>query len=335
MKKILIGVVVLAVVYLVGPQPKTPNYAPALPDLPNSGFALQTYVEAQEQGHKTKPDNEAEIVWHNPVVRTKTPVAVLYLHGFSASKREGFPTHMRFAEKYGCNLYLARLSDHGIDTTDAMYNLTPDRLWESAKEAYAIAKRLGDEVVIMSTSTGGTLALKLAATYPEIKGLINLSPNIAINDPSAFMLNNPWGLHIAKLVMGGNFRTVESDETYRKYWYHTYRIESIVALEELVESICTKRTFEQVTCPVFNAYYFKDEANQDPVVRVDAILDMHKKLGTPDSLKVAVPLASANTHVIGCDIKSGALPELFEAMDGFAKAQLGMQEDSTGNVGAE
>ena len=35
----------------------------------------------------------------------------------------------------------------------------------------------------MATSTGGTLALKLAAEYPDIAGLILLSPNIAINDP--------------------------------------------------------------------------------------------------------------------------------------------------------
>ena len=64
-----------------------------------------------------------------------------------------------------------------------MINLTADKLWNSAKEAYAIGKQLGKKVIIMATSTGGTLALKLAAEYPEIAGLILLSPNIAINDP--------------------------------------------------------------------------------------------------------------------------------------------------------
>ena len=49
---------------------------------------------------------------------------------------------------------------------------------------------------------GGTLALKLAAEFPEIAGLVLLSPNISINDPNAWLLNNPWGLQIARMIKG-------------------------------------------------------------------------------------------------------------------------------------
>ena len=127
---------------------------------------------------------------------------MVYLHGFSASQEEGDPVHVEFARAFGCNLYLSRLAGHGIDTIDAMINLTAEELWNSAKEAYAIGKQLGKKVIILATSTGGTLALKLAAEYPEITGLILLSPNIAINDPNAWLLNNPWGLQIARLIKG-------------------------------------------------------------------------------------------------------------------------------------
>ena len=114
-------------------------------------------------------------------------------------------THRRFAKEFGCNLFLSRLADHGIDTTEALLQFTPDRVWESAKEALAIGKKLGDKVIVLSTSTGGTLALMLAAEYPQdVFALINLSPNIAINDGAAFILNDPWGLQIARMVMGGN-----------------------------------------------------------------------------------------------------------------------------------
>ncbi len=325
MKKILLILIILLVVYLVGPHPSTPKYKADLPDLPKTANALETFVEAQEQRHKVKPGNKAEIVWNDPVSKSKTPVAVLYLHGFTASKHEGYPTHLRFADKYGCNLYLARLADHGIDTSDALGRFTAERSWESAKTAYAIAKNLGEEVVIMSTSTGSTLALKLAATYPEIKGLINFSPNLAINDPAAFLLNNPWGLQLTRQVIGSDFRTVPSDVTYRKYWYDTYRIESLPELQELVESIDRRSTFKKIKCPVFNGYYYRDEENQDEVVEVSAILRMHEKLGTPDSMKVAVAFPNANTHVIASDTKSGVLPELFEAIDDFAEDQLGMK----------
>ena len=51
------------------------------------------------------------------------------------------------------------------------------------------------------------MALVLAAEYPqETFAIINMSPNIAINDPAAFLLNDPWGLQIARTVMGGNYR---------------------------------------------------------------------------------------------------------------------------------
>jgi hypothetical protein len=62
------------------------------------------------------------------------------------------------------------------------------------------------------------LALQLAAAHPEIAGLILLSPNIAINDPNAWLLNNPWGLEIAKLVKGSKFNIVKNNTPeYQKY----------------------------------------------------------------------------------------------------------------------
>jgi esterase/lipase len=209
-----------------------------------------------------------------------------------------------------------------------MYHFSADRMWESAKEAYAIGKSLGDEVVIMSTSTGGTLALQLAATYPEIKGLINFSPNLAINDPSAFLLNKPWGLQISRQVFGGNTRTVPSDENYRKYWYDTYRLEAVVELQELVSSVARASTYREVTCPVWSGFYYRDKEHQDPTVKVSAIEDMHSKLGTPDSLHRAVAFPNAQTHVIACDLMSKSLDEVMASIELFAVEVLHLRKQT-------
>jgi len=321
MKKALIIIAALILIFLLGPTPDEPTYNDNLPEVPSSAGALETYVASQEQKHKLKPDNNAQIIWANDE-KSKTEYAIVYLHGFSASRVEGYPTHRRFADYFGCNLYLARLSDHGIDTTDALYNLTAERLWKTTKEAYAIGKQLGDKVIVMSTSTGGTLALLLASKYPDIAALINFSPNIEINDPAAFMLNDPWGLQIARLVFGGKTRTVESDSIYEKYWYDTYRLEAVVELQELVETACTDENFQKITCPVFNGVYYRDEEHQDPVVRVAAIRNMHKELSTPDSLKVYKEFPFANTHVIPSDIQSGSVDEVFDAVKDFGIKKL-------------
>jgi hypothetical protein len=60
-----------------------------------------------------KPDNQARVIWANPEKKHKTEYAVVYLHGFSASQKEGDPIHHEFASRYGFNLYLPRLEDHG------------------------------------------------------------------------------------------------------------------------------------------------------------------------------------------------------------------------------
>jgi pimeloyl-ACP methyl ester carboxylesterase len=189
-----LGIIILLLIltYFIGPRPATPVYETTLPQVPAAPADLEQYIRFQESQHKLKPDNEARIIWLNDSLREKTEYAVVYLHGFSASQEEGDPLHYEFAQKYGCNLYLSRLDGHGLDTTEPLGSFTAQGLWNSAKEAYAIGKQLGKKVILLATSTGGTIALKLAAEYPDIAGVILYSPNIAINDSRAWMLNNPW-----------------------------------------------------------------------------------------------------------------------------------------------
>jgi esterase/lipase len=295
----------ILVLYWVGPNPADPVYTNDLPVLSDSPQQLEMYVAEQEKKHPIKPDNQARIVWYNDSLKNTTEYALVYLHGFSASQEEGNPVHRNLAKAFGCNLYLARLAEHGIDTSDALLNYTAEGLWQTAKEAYAIGKKLGKKVILIGTSTGGTVALQLAAAFPEIAGIILYSPNIAINDPNAWLLNNPWGLQIARLVKGSNFNTAgQDDSTYKKYWNHTYRLEATVQLQELLETTMLPATFGAVRQPVLALYYFKDENNQDKVVKVSAIQKMMQELGTPDSLKRSVAMANTGNHVLASPIVS-------------------------------
>src|SRR6185437_16092588 len=184
----------LIVLFLAGPKPPTPVYSTEMPVVPAAPDSLERYIRIMESWHHLKPDNEARIVWADSTKR-KTRYAIVYLHGFSASQGEGGPVHRYIASRYGCNLYLSRLAEHGIDTTDAMAGLTADEYWESAKQALAIGRQLGDSVILMGTSTGGTQALQLAAAFPnQVAALVLMSPNIAINDPNAWVTNQHWGL---------------------------------------------------------------------------------------------------------------------------------------------
>lgn len=317
-------IILFIVVYFFGPQPNSPKLAIALPELPQQPAELEGFIRSQEAAHRLRPDNEARIVWLNDSTREMTEYAVVYLHGFSASQEEGDPVHLNFARKFGCNLYLSRLAEHGIDTSEQLLNMTADNLWESAKQAYVIGKRLGKKVILMSTSTGGTLALKLAAEYPEIHSLLLLSPNIEIRDPNAWLLNNHWGLQIARAVQGKYNVPKDTTRIYKQYWNTPYRMEAAVQLEELLETTMKKSTFERVKQPTLLLYYFKDDDHQDEVVKVSAMKRMFRQLGTSDSLKRAVPIPGAGDHVIGSYIKSKDVAAVEKECERFAREVLGM-----------
>lgn len=305
LKRSLTILVVLVIIYLLGPQPAHPTYTPDLPVVPSIDAGLETYIAKQEAAHKLKPDNEARIVWANDSLKQPTEYAIVYLHGFSASQEEGNPVHRRIAAQFGCNLYLSRLSEHGIDTVDALYHMTAESLWESAKQAYAIGKQLGKKVILMGTSTGASLALQLAAAYPEIAGLVLYSPNIAINDRNAWILNNPWGLQIARLVKHGDYNVAKNNTViYKQYWNHQYRLEAAVQLEEFLETSMNSTTFAGVKQPTLMLYYYKDEDHQDDVVKVEAMKDMMAALGTPAEQERMVAIPNAGSHVIASPIQS-------------------------------
>lgn len=321
-------ILVLAAIYFLGPAPGRPAWDPAMPEVPHENVALEKYIADKESHHKLKPDNEARIVWADST-HSRTPYAVVYLHGFSASQKEGDPVHRRFAREFGCNLFLARLADHGIDTTEALLNFTTDRWWNSAKEALAIGHAIGDKVIIMSTSTGGTMALALAAEYPEdVYALINMSPNIAINNGAAFILNDPWGLQIARLVKGGKYRDWQSEASPERaaYWNTKYRLEAAVQLEEMLEGKMNATTFNKIKQPCLTLYYYKNEEEQDPEVKVSAMLKMMDELGTPAELKRAVPIPNAGAHVLGSSLVSKDVEGTYREIEKFALEVLKMKK---------
>lgn len=325
--KISFPIILLAGIYFMGSTPEAPKFSKTMPVVPADPASLEGYVREKEARHKIKPENEAQIVWFDSL-KNKTPCAIVYLHGFSASQKEGDPIHRRLAQEFGCNLYLSRLADHGVDTTEALQQFTADRWWESAKEALAIGRAIGEKIILVSTSTGGTVALMLAAEYPDqVNALVNLSPNIAINDPAAFILNDPWGLQIARMVMGGKYRNAkEHDDEIAKYWNEKYRLEAAVQLEELLESSMNEGTFRKVKQPSLTLYYYKNEEEQDPQVKVSAMLKMNEQLGTPDSLKVIKAMPDAGAHVIGSPITSKDVEGVYLETESFITQKVKLQK---------
>jgi esterase/lipase len=321
LKIVILSILALFVIYFLGPQPPKPVLNDVLPAVASID-ALDSYITAMEAPHKIKPNNQAKIIWADSS-QSQTEYALVYLHGFSASQMEGDPVHQNIAKQFNCNLYLARLAEHGIDTTEDLMNLTADQYWESAKLAYAIGKQIGKKVILMSTSTGGTLALQLASVYPEIAGLILYSPNIEVFNPSAPLLDNPWGLQIGRAVLKSNYVDIKyKDSAYPKYWNSHYRIEAVVALQNLLEATMTEATFKKIHQPTLALYYYKDEAHQDNVVKVKAIQKMMQQIATPANLKLEMAIPNAGNHVIASPIVSNDIVSVEKATAKFMQEKI-------------
>jgi len=77
---------------------------------------LDAYLaESEAQFDDIVPGTEKIIIWANPNTKAKTDVALVYLHGFSATRQEAAPLSDLVAEELDANLYYTRLSGHGRD----------------------------------------------------------------------------------------------------------------------------------------------------------------------------------------------------------------------------
>ena len=325
MKKVLIISAALVVLYFLGPVPKAPVYSNNMPVYTSPLTVLEDSLTSFEAQFPTKENNEAKIIWYG-LQGEPTEYCVLYIHGYSASHMEGAPAHIDVASRYGANLLLVRLPEHGVHSEDPMLNYNADSLWESSKSGLALAQRLGKKVIVMSTSTGGTLSLKLAAEFPEdVFALINMSPNVNPKPWNAPLLNNHWGHQLAMLAMGGDFRTLhdlKEHPEYPKYWYHRYRVESLVNMQQLVETTMTEETFARVTSPSLTLVYYEDNLKNDEVIDVKKVFWMHENLGS--KIKELGKLPGPKTHTIGSGIFSQDLPGVEREIFTFCEDQLGI-----------
>ena len=308
-----LAIVGLVLIYFLGPKPNHPVYTTSWPVTPSEPYALETYIAQKESLHHLRKDNEARILWSDSM-HTPTEYAILYLHGFSASHGEGAPVHERFAKSIGANLFLARLEGHGLDTTEQLGSFTAAGSWKDALEALSIAQHLGKKVIVMSTSTGSTFALKLAADYPDkVYALINMSPNLALGTSGAFLLNNHWGKQIATLIFGRKRHTPQPPGA-DQYWDSAYTVNALVQLEELIETTMLDETFTKISCPVLTLYYYKDEQHHDEVIDLEKIPEAHQLFSTPENQNTYIPLATPENHVLGSPLKSKDIEVVYKSM---------------------
>jgi ABC-type dipeptide/oligopeptide/nickel transport system ATPase component len=129
-------------------------------------------------------------------------------------------------------------------------------------------------------------------------GMVFQDPNSSLNPLHKI------GKQIAEAIVG-KFRVIpDTTAAFKQYWNQRYVTASAVQLEELLETTMKASLFERIKTPTLLLYFYKSEAEQDPVVKVSAMKRMFNQLGTPDSLKHQQALPNVGNHVMGSWVKS-------------------------------
>lgn len=298
--------------------------APLPVSLPDNGEELEKTIARHEQHYEPlKKGTQAKIVWNNPTKKNRTPYSIVYLHGFKASHPEGYPVHQTVAEKLGCNLYLSRLYGHGQITQQRLGDLTPHKLIESAEDAYRAGQKIGEKVILMGTSTGGSLATYMAASpaySSSIAALVLYSPLVHLYGLRSLLLENSISRSLLRLIPGKNHILKEADPINvgeGNIWYHSYQLNGALVLGETIQKIMRRNVVANVKCPAFIGYYYKNKRNHDRIVSTSAIKRMARWLGTPAEDIVLKNFPQANSHVICSSLLSNAVQNVTSATVDF------------------
>ncbi|WBU62668.1 alpha/beta hydrolase [Paracoccus aerodenitrificans] len=289
-------IVIVALIWAFGPRESGRFEPPQIGELPED---LDAYLYQEESG--VPPEVSRRIVWAGRT-GVRTPVAIVYLHGFSATSQEIRPVPDLIAAWRGANLYFARLNGHGLDGASMGTAHVSDWARDVA-EAVAIGRRIGKQVILIGSSTGGTLAA-MAARDPQlgrlIDGVVLVSPNFGLKNGWAFLARQPLARHWLPLL-GGRERCFEpKNEAHRKFWTTCYPLTAILPMVALVAE-ATSTGYAEANQPLLALW-----SRNDQIIDAAAIPRVLESWGgdvteSPVSLG---PGDDPSAHVIAGDILS-------------------------------
>lgn len=297
-----IGLIVALIVLVLAFGPKEPIITEVTFDEAVLGDDLDKYLETTEARIEGIKDGlQKQIIW-NGAVGEATEYVIVHLHGYSASLVDLRPVPDRLAKELGANLYFARLAGHATNPP-TMSTVDMGDWMNDAAEAMAIGRRLGQKIIITSSSTGGTLSVAIANS-PELReglaGLAMTAPNFKVANRTAVLAN--WGLArywIPKLA--GEWREWEPRTPEQQHgWTTRYKTVSVLPMMALVRHV-NEIDFEALKTPALFVYSLKD-------VVVDAVqtTKIANRWGGPKQIEL-VEMGEGDDegeHVIAGDIAS-------------------------------
>lgn len=303
----IVGVLVLVLVaaWVFGPREPLDRTGFDEANLPEDLDAYLALKEATQTD--VTPGAEKEIVWAG-APGERTPLAIVYLHGFSATKQEIRPVPDMLASRFGANIYYARFAGHG-QGGERLAEATAGDWLRDAEEALAIGRRLGERVLVVATSTGatfGTLALLKPEAARGVVGLAAVSPNFGIRGAPLALLTAPFARQILPLVFGAERSWTPDNEAHGRWWTTRYPLVALLPMARGVEA-AREAVLETIATPALFVFSDEDEVVDAAATRAVAARwgsEAAGAAGVSISVVTPGPDDAKSRHVIAGDILS-------------------------------
>jgi alpha-beta hydrolase superfamily lysophospholipase len=277
------------------PGSRTGSTAPTPRAPPPADLAeLDGLLQASEAAFThLRPGTAKGIVWQG-ADRQRRPWAVVYLHGFSASRLETAPLAEVVGQALGAHVFYTRLTGHGR-SGQAMAEALPQDWMADTLEALRIGQLLGDKVLLISCSTGATLAtwLGTSALGSQVAAHVFLSPNFGPKDWRGELVNWPWGRRLVLTMAGESRGWVPDSEAEALAWTTRYPTRAVFPMMALVKAV-RDSDLASFQAPVLVHYSERDET-----VSPARIKSAFTRLGSPQKQLVPVGYSqSKGQHVL-------------------------------------
>jgi len=278
--------------------------------------------------------NDQETATENGAPYLRVPgdardMGIVLVHGLLAS-----PAELRdFGDKLaglGYAVIGVRLKGHGTSPWDLR-----DRSWhdwlDSVRRGVEIMSGLAERVCVVGFSTGGALALRLAAEAPaNLAGVVAVSAPVKFRNRNLIFVPVIHGLNklarwVSSLEGVMPFRSNESEHPHINY--RNIPVRALFELRRLIEEM--KRRLADVTCPVAIV-----QGSEDRVVDAKSAGLIFDGIG---STKKTIHMVSSRRHGILSENVGGTQELVTAFLTSLASsgAEAGHRENSTSRAGEE
>ena len=241
-----------------------------------------------------RPEVASYLQWAGQPGEAKD-LAILYVHGFSASPAELRPLPEQVAQALGANLLAIRLTGHGGTGADLAAARAQD-WWRDLAQGLAAARQMGRRVVVIGMSTGATLAA-LAAREPHLggmmEGVVLISPNFRLWARGDWLLDLPLARQIVRLTGDPERCFATRNDLHRARWTSCYPLSATLAVGALLRQ-ARRGGFGAARAPALFIW-----SDGDRIVDHAASARVAEQWSSATVLKVAPgPGDDPNAHVI-------------------------------------